>query len=53
MYKHFVFDIDGTLIEQKEIVDTYQQVDLPTTTGLYIVYIYSEGKVYQRKIIVP
>lgn len=48
-----IYSIDGTLIEQKEIVDTYQQVDLPTTTGLYIVYIYSEGKVYQRKIIVP
>ena len=47
-----VYELSGVLIEQREITDTYQQVELPGKAGVYIVYIYAKGQVYQRKMIV-
>ena len=47
-----IYDIQGVLLEQKEITDTFQEVELPASPGIYIVYIYAKGEVYQRKLIV-
>ena len=47
-----IYDMSGVLIEQKEIVSTMQEVELPGKAGVYIVYIYFDGQVYQRKMIV-
>ena len=47
-----IYSINGVLLERNEITDTQQQVDLPHSAGLYIVYIYFDGIVYQRKLLV-
>jgi len=44
--------VNGLMIEQKEITSEYQQIELPAAPGIYIVYIYAEGKVHQRKMVV-
>ena len=47
-----IYSVNGLLLEQKEIVSEYQKIELPTAPGVYIVYIYADGKVHQRKMIV-
>lgn len=47
-----IYRLTGELIEQEEIKDEYFKVDLPEEPGIYIVYIYHKGQVYQRKLIV-
>ena len=47
-----IYDISGVLIERKEITGYAQEVELPASPGTYIVYIYSDGNVYQRRLIV-
>ena len=47
-----IYSISGLLIELKEIGSAYCEVNLPTTPGTYIVYIYYDGQVYQRRMIV-
>lgn len=45
-------DINGELVNQKEIISDMEHVTLPSTSGVYIIYIYSNGQVYQRRLIV-
>jgi len=47
-----IYDISGVLIERKEITGYAHEVELPKAPGTYIVYIYSDGNVYQRRLIV-
>ena len=47
-----IHSISGLLIEQKEILSEYQRIELPATPGIYIVNIFADGKVFQRKMIV-
>ena len=47
-----VYSISGFLMERQEITSVYQEIPLPTNSGLYIVYIYADGQVFQRKVIV-
>jgi len=45
-------DIDGQLVDKKEILSDIEHVTLPAVSGAYILYIYSDGNVYQRRLIV-
>ena len=47
-----IYGISGVLIERKEITGYAHEVKLPASPGTYIVYIYSDGNVYQRRLIV-
>lgn len=47
-----IYSINGTLIERKEILENDQREALPLSPGMYIVYLYAEGRVYQRKLII-
>ena len=47
-----IYTITGLLIEQNEITSEYQQIEMPHNSGVYIVYIYAEGKVFQKKVII-
>ena len=47
-----IYSVSGLLIERKEIVSEYQQIELPSSPGVYVVYIYADGEVHQRKLIV-
>jgi len=47
-----IYSICGLLISKGEILDPQEQVALPLQAGVYIVYIYANHEVYQRKIIV-
>jgi hypothetical protein len=47
-----IYSISGFLLERQEIRSLYHEVTLPANTGVYIVYIYAEGQVFQRKVIV-
>ena len=47
-----IHTVSGLLVERREITSGYQQIELPAAPGIYIVYIYADGKVYQRKMIV-
>ncbi len=48
-----IYTIRGDLLEKQLITSSFQEVQLPQSAGMYIFYIYFEGKVYQRKFIVP
>ncbi|HCE47478.1 MAG TPA: hypothetical protein DEQ84_02195, partial [Prevotellaceae bacterium] len=43
----------GWLVEHGNINTTPYTLPVPATSGVYIVYVYSGGQTYQRKIIVP
>lgn len=47
-----IYDISGMLIERKEITGFAHEVELPQAPGMYVVYIYSDGQAYQRRLIV-
>lgn len=47
-----IYSINGTLIDRKEILENDQREALPLSPGVYIVYLYAEGRVYQRKLII-
>ena len=47
-----IHSISGLLIDNKEIKSEYQRIELPATPGIYIVNIFADGKVFQRKMIV-
>ena len=47
-----IYSINGILLDQQEIASMYHEVSLPASPGVYIVYIYSDGQVYQRKVII-
>ena len=47
-----IYSINGFLLERKEIDTNYYEVQLPTAPGTYIVYIYYNGEVFQRRLIV-
>ena len=47
-----IYNTNGLLIDRQEITSNLQQVELPVHAGLYVLYIYYDGQVYQRKIIV-
>ena len=48
-----IYSLRGDLIEQASVTSSFHLVQLPEEPGLYIIYIYAEGTVYQRKFIVP
>ena len=47
-----IYDINGMLIERKEIESAYHTVDIPSQAGVYIVYIYYKGEVHRERLIV-
>ena len=47
-----VYTISGLLLERQEITSVFHEAPLPETAGVYIVYIYANGQVYKRKVIV-
>lgn len=47
-----IYTISGLLLQQGEITSVYHETSKPTTPGVYIVYVYFDGKVYQGKIVV-
>lgn len=47
-----IYTVNGWLVERKEIESAYYEVNLPSTPGTYIVYIYYDGQAYQRRLIV-
>ena len=47
-----IYDISGVLIELEEIKGYMHEITLPIKSGMYIVYVYSDGQAYQRKLIV-
>ena len=47
-----IYQIDGLLVERKEITSTYHTVPLPTAPGLYIIYLYYQGEAYPKRLIV-
>ncbi len=47
-----IVSINGLTIEHKEITSPYQEISLPEAAGLYLIFIYADGKVYQKKFIV-
>lgn len=47
-----IYTINGLLKERMEIHSDYHIVDLPTDPGVYIIYLYVKGKVYQKKLII-
>ena len=47
-----VYNINGWLIEQHEILSPLYEIELPQEPGVYIVNVYFEGQVFHRKMIV-
>ena len=47
-----IYTLGGLLLERQEIKSAYHEVPLPQAAGVYVVYIYAAGQVYQRKIII-
>ena len=47
-----IYSINGWLVERKEIESAYYEVSLPSAPGTYIVYIYYDGQVFQRRMII-
>lgn len=47
-----IVSVSGVTIEHKEITSPYQEINLPNAAGLYLIFIYADGKVYQKKFIV-
>ena len=47
-----IYSISGIQLERKAITMDEQPVSLPAGPGVYIIYVYAEGQVYQRKMIV-
>lgn len=47
-----IYTIQGLLIERKEITEAIENVPLPLDAGTYILYLYSDGHVFQRKLII-
>ncbi|MBR6017576.1 MAG: hypothetical protein IK073_03025 [Paludibacteraceae bacterium] len=48
-----IFTTRGDQLQMQPITSSFQEVQLPETSGLYILYIYFDGQVYQRKFLVP
>ena len=48
-----IHTVSGLLLRREAITSAYHEVQLPVTPGVYILYIYFEGRVYQEKFIVP
>ena len=47
-----IYNVNGWMIERKDITSPYFEVSLPEQAGIYIVYIYYDGQVHQRKLII-
>ena len=47
-----IYTVSGWLVERKDITSPLYEVDLPLQSSVYIVYVYFDGQVYQRKMIV-
>ena len=47
-----IYAAEGWLVEQHEITSPLYEVDLPERPGVYIVYVYFNGEVFRRKMIV-
>jgi hypothetical protein len=47
-----IYSINGTMLVRQPITSLYHEVEMPTAAGVYIVYVYFDGQVYQRKMIV-
>ena len=47
-----IYTISGILLEQQEILSVYHEVSLPEMPGVYVVYIYDDGQVYKRKVVI-
>lgn len=45
-------DINGDYVDQKEIISDMEHVTLPGASGVYIIYIYANGEVYHKRMIV-
>ena len=48
-----IYTMHGNKVEMQAITSSFQEVQLPQTSGMYVFYIYFNGQVYQRKFIVP
>jgi hypothetical protein len=48
-----IYTVSGLLLERKEILSVFYETELPQNAGVYVVYVYFDGQVYQRKMIVP
>lgn len=48
-----IYTMHGDQVEMQAITSSFQEVQLPQTSGMYVFYIYFNGQVYQRKFIVP
>ena len=46
-----IYHVNGWLVERHEISSPLYEVELPRDPGVYIVYVYFDGQVYQRKLI--
>ncbi len=47
-----IYSINGNLLVRQPITSLYHEVEMPTAAGVYIINIYFDGQVYQRKMIV-
>jgi hypothetical protein len=47
-----IYSVSGVQMVRKEITSAFYEVELPSEPGMYIVYVYFNGQVYQRRIIV-
>lgn len=47
-----IVSVSGVVVEMQEITSSMQEVRPPLQAGVYILYIYYDGQVYQKKIIV-
>jgi len=47
-----IYSIHGILLEMEEITSVFHEVALPDDPGVYVVYVYANGQVFQRKVIV-
>ena len=47
-----IVSVSGVVVEMQEITSSQQEVRPPLQAGVYILYIYYDGQVYQKKIIV-
>ena len=47
-----IYSINGWLVDRKEITSPMYEVELPDEPGMYIVYVYFDGQVFQRRMIV-
>ncbi len=45
-------DLNGEYVDKKEILSMEEHVTLPAASGMYILYIYANGQVYQRRFII-